>query len=67
MYYTHSVPLNVQQESDTSSINPLVMRAFVSGPPRYHSAIIRVREQFVVSEQSSGFYGDSVTEFRILR
>jgi len=23
-------------ESDTSSINHLVMREFVSGPPRYH-------------------------------
>jgi len=36
--------------SDTSSIDHLVMREFVSGPPRYHLAIKGVREQFVVLE-----------------
>jgi len=40
--------------SDTSSIDHLVMREFVSGPPRYHLAIRGIREQFVVLEQSSG-------------
>ena len=35
-------------ESDISSIDYLVMREFVSGPPRYHLAIKGVREQFVV-------------------
>jgi len=38
--------------SDTSSINLLVMREFVSGPPRYHLAIKGVREQFVVRDQN---------------
>jgi len=33
---------------------PLVMREFVSGPPRYHLAIKGIREQFVVLKQSSG-------------
>ena len=42
------------QKSDISSIDHLVMREFVSGPPRYHLAIKGVREQFVVLEQSSG-------------
>ena len=37
-------------ESDTSSIDHLVMREFVSGPPRYHLAIKGIREQFVVLE-----------------
>ena len=41
-------------ESDISSIDHLVMREFVSGPPRYHLAIKGVREQFVAVEQNSG-------------
>jgi len=40
--------------SDTSSINHLVIREFVSGSPRYYLAIKGVREQIVVLEQSSG-------------
>ena len=44
-------PLN---SSDISSIDHLIMREFVSGPPRYHLAIKGVREQFVVVEQNSG-------------
>jgi len=38
--------------SDTSSIDHLVMREFVSGPPRYHLAIKGVREQFVILDQN---------------
>jgi len=41
--------------SDTASIDHLVIKEFVNGPPRYHVAIEGVREQFVVLEQSSGF------------
>ena len=41
-------------ESDISSIDHLALREFVSGPPRYHLAIKRVREQFVIVEQNSG-------------
>jgi hypothetical protein len=41
-------------ESDTSPIDHLVMKEFVSGPPRYHLAVKGVREHFVVLEQSSG-------------
>ena len=41
------------QNSDTSSIDHLVMREFVSGPPRYHLAFKGVREQFVVLDQNS--------------
>jgi len=41
-------------ESDTSSIDHLVMREFVSGPPRYRLTIRGFCEQFVVLEQSSG-------------
>ena len=40
--------------SDISSIDHLVMREFVSGPPRYHLAVKGVREQFVAVEQNSG-------------
>ena len=41
--------------SDISSIDHLIMREFVSGPPRYHLAIKGVREQFMVGvEQNSG-------------
>ena len=40
--------------SDISSIDHLIMREFVGGPPRYHLAIKGVREQFVVVEQNSG-------------
>ena len=40
--------------SDISSIDHLALREFVSGPPRYHLAIKRVREQFVIVEQNSG-------------
>ena len=43
-------------ESDISSIDHLIMREFVSGPPRHHLAIKGVREQFVVVEQNSGPY-----------
>jgi len=32
--------------NDTSSIDHLVMREFVSGPPRYHWAIRGIRERF---------------------
>jgi len=39
-------------ESDTSSIDHLVMREFVSGPPRYHLAIKGVREEFVILDQN---------------
>jgi len=39
-------------ESDTSSIDHLVMREFVSGPPRYHLAIKGVREQSVILDQN---------------
>jgi len=42
------------RDSDISSIDHLIMREFVSGPPRYHLAIKGVREQFVVVEQNSG-------------
>ena len=38
--------------SDTSSINHLVMRESVSGPPRYHLAIKMVCEQFVILDQN---------------
>ena len=44
------MPTLCMGESDTSSIDHLVMREFVSGPPRYHLAIKGVREQFVVLE-----------------
>jgi len=37
--------------SDISSIDHLVMREFVSGPPRYHLTIKGVREQLLVVEQ----------------
>jgi len=40
--------------SDTSSIDHVVMREFVSGLPRYHLAIKGVREQFVAFGQISG-------------
>jgi len=39
-------------ESDTSSIDHLVIREFVSGPPRCHLAIKGVREQFVILDQN---------------
>jgi len=39
-------------ESDTSSIDHLVMREVVSGPPRYHLVIKEVREQFVILDQN---------------
>jgi len=39
-------------ESDTSSIDHLFMRDFVSGPPRYHLAIKGVREHFVILDQN---------------
>ena len=42
--------------SDTSSIDHLVMREFVSGPPRYHLAIKGVREQFVILDQNGVSY-----------
>ena len=35
------------------SIDHLVMRDFVSGPPKYHLTIKGIHEQFVVLEQSS--------------
>jgi len=38
--------------SDTSSIDHLVMREFVSRPPRYHLALKGVREQFVILNQN---------------
>ena len=41
------------RDSYTSSIDHLVMRKFVSGPPKYHLAIKGVRDQFAVLEQSS--------------
>jgi len=41
-------------KSDTSSIDHLVIREFVSGWPRYHFDIKGLHEQFVVLEQSSG-------------
>jgi len=41
-------------ESATSSIDHLVIREFVIGPPRYNLAIRGIREQFMVLEQSSG-------------
>ena len=44
----------ISTNSDISSIDHLIMRQFVSGPPRYHLAIKGVREQFVVVEQNSG-------------
>ena len=40
--------------SDISSIDHLIMREFVSGPPGYHLALKGVFEQFVVVEQNSG-------------
>ena len=48
------MPTLCMGESDISSIDHLVMREFVSGPPRYHLVIKGVREQFVVVEQNSG-------------
>jgi len=39
-------------ESDTSSIDHLVMREFVSGPPRYHLSVKIVREQLVILDQN---------------
>jgi len=39
-------------ESDTSSIDHLIMREFVGGAPRYHSSIRGVGEQFVGLETS---------------
>jgi len=44
----------LRRVSDTSSIDHLVMREFVSGPPRYHLPIMGICEHFVVLEQSSG-------------
>ena len=38
--------------NDISPIDHLVVREFVSGPPRYHLAIKEVRAQFVVLETS---------------
>jgi len=40
--------------SDTSSIDHLVMREFVSGPPGYRLAIRGIRKQLVVVEQRRG-------------
>jgi len=53
---SHKTTLKEQANpsSDTSSIDHLVMREFVSGPPRYHLALKGIREQFVVLESSSG-------------
>ena len=48
------MPTLCMGESYISSIDHLVMKEFVSGPPRYHLAIKGVREQLVVLEQSSG-------------
>ena len=42
------MPALCMGESDTSSIDDLVMREFVSGPPGYRLAIRGIREQFVV-------------------
>jgi len=39
------------------------MRKFVSGPPRYHSAFKAVCEQYVVLEQSSGFWNRDFSTF----
>jgi len=50
----YNVPDVAVSTSDTSSIDHLVMREFVSGPPRYHLTIRGIREQFVVLEQISG-------------
>ena len=47
-----------QNVSDTSSIDHLVMREFVCGPPRYHLAIKGLRKKFVVLLQSSGLFYD---------
>jgi len=44
------------QASDTSSIDHLVIRDFMSGPPRYHLAIKGVREQFVILDQNRVFF-----------
>ena len=54
MYIYVHVCVCIYIYSDISSIDHLVMREFVSGPPRYHLAIKGVREQFVVVEQNSG-------------
>ena len=48
------MPALCMGESDTSCIDHLVMREFVSGPPRYNLVIKGICEQFVVLEQSSG-------------
>jgi len=39
-------------ESDASSIDHLVMKELVSAPPRYHSVIKGVGEQFVILDQN---------------
>jgi len=39
-------------ESDTSSIDHLVMREVVSGPPRYHLVMKGVCKQFVILDQN---------------
>jgi len=46
------MPALCMGESDTSSIYHLVMREFVSGPPKYHLAIKGVREELVILDQN---------------
>ena len=51
-FYLH-MHMHVSTCSDTSSIDHLVMRKFVSGPRRYHKLNKGVREQFVILNQNT--------------